>query len=612
MTGSAFKELRKRPGVMLAYFVLCKTLRHTPQFRGNVAGILVVIVERDWIGRFHRAAELLLSGQRQAFFNAETSRHQVVSIEAGAKRRVDLDVLRALAQTIVVTDSFDALSDKVKMAADEILYVNNPTVRHVHAVRKLTGRSTIDGESARKLCNESWDVIDALLCRQSLDLLMTKIVKPSKDSRSIGPRLGALPGFASVRPLASELMTDFAAWTAGKLEWSDVDRGALLIGPPGVGKTMCAGALAAELGLTLIATSAGHWQSAGGGYLGDMLKSMRSSFDGAVASKPGSVLFIDELDSIGNRGHRSHHAYYETQVVNTFLELTSKEMPGVVLLGATNRPDDLDPAILRSGRFERQIFLDLPTRQERADILSYHLGGIHPDRLRRWTDQLDDFSPADLERIGRAIKRSARALGREIDEMDVENGMPCKVTISGEVLRRIAVHECGHALVALSSDFVEGVTIELSDAMFEGRVTQSGGQVRYDMRDQLLPTEETVRAQIRISLAGLAAEQVEFGSKSTGAGGQIGSDLETATGIAKLMVASWGMGRVPRFYAEHQHVDQFFRAPGEVAREVDGILLEEWEKAKSLLQGKREALLQLTSDLLTKRRIHLDAKHSVA
>ncbi|MGR9297005.1 AAA family ATPase [Rhizobium leguminosarum] len=593
---------------MLAYFVLRRALRHTAQFRGDVAGICVVIVDKEWIGRFHRAGELLLSGQRRAFFNAETSRHQVVSIETAAKKPVDIDVLRAQAQTIVITDSFDALSEKVRMAADEIIYVDNPTVRHVQAIRKLTGRSKVDAEAARKLVNSSWSVIDALLCRRSLDYLVIGTPRPSKDSSPAVPRLSELPGFSSVRSWASELGTDLAAWRAGSLAWSSVDRAALLIGPPGVGKTMCAGALATELGLPLVATSAGQWQSAGGGYLGDMLKAMRSSFTEAAALKSGALLFLDELDSIGNRGHRSRHEYYETQVVNTFLELTSKEMPGVVLLAATNRPDDIESAILRSGRFERHIHVDLPTQQERAEILSFHLGGFSPDRLRRWTDQLHEFSPADLERIGRAIKRSARAAGREIEEIDVENGMPPKAALSEEVLRRIAIHECGHAIVALSCDFVDAVTVELSYTVLEDREMQSGGQVRYETRNRILPTEDVLRAQIRISLAGLAAEEVELGGKSTGAGGHLGSDLDVATEIAKRMVATWGMGRVPRFYAERQHIERFFQASSSVTGEVDEILLEEWGKVKAALREERETLLKLTSDLLAKRLIYLDGR----
>lgn len=606
MSAGAFKELRKRPGVMLAYFVLRSTLRPTPQFRGGVAGVLVIVVDGDWVGRFHRAGELLLSGQRHAFFNVETSRHQVISIEGRVKKKLDLDVLRASAQTIVVTDSFDALPDKVRMAADEILYVNNPTVRHVHAIRKLTGRSRVDNEIARRLVNEKWSAIDALLCRQSLDYLLTETTTRANVSSPIGPRLGELPGFSPVRKWVSELMADLVAWKAGQLSWSNLDRAALLIGPPGVGKTMCAGAVAAELGLPLISTSAGQWQSAGEGYLGDMLRSMRSCFQDAASSKSGALLFIDELDSIGNRVHRSRNAYYETQVVNTFLELTSRETPGVILIGATNRLDDIEPAILRSGRFEHHIHIDLPTRQERAEILSFHLGGFQVDRLRRWTDQLHDFTPADLEQIGRAIKRSARMAGREIEEGDIETGMPRQVNVSDDVLRRIAIHECGHAVIALSCDFVEAVTVELSETIFEGRLLQSGGQVQYDVRESVLPTEDVLRAKIRVSLAGLAAEDVEVGNKSTGAGGQSSSDLGTASAIATRMVTSWGMGRVPRFYRERQQPDLWMTQA--ISDEINEILQEEWTKTKAELLEKRDTLLQLTSQLLEKHTIHLRSR----
>ncbi|WJH40597.1 hypothetical protein N7E02_08255 [Aliirhizobium terrae] len=195
---------------MLSYFVLRRSLRDTVQFRSDAPGILVVIVDKGWVGRFHRAGELLLSGQRQAFFNAETSRHQVVSIETGSRKNVELDILRYSAQTIVVTDSFDVLPDKVKIAADEIRYVDNPTPRQINAVRKLTGRKMVPNETARLLANQNWDMIDALLCRDSLDRSM--LAAPASNSSAAAPRLGELPGFGSVRSWASELSRDLAAW----------------------------------------------------------------------------------------------------------------------------------------------------------------------------------------------------------------------------------------------------------------------------------------------------------------------------------------------------------------------------------------------------------------
>ncbi len=530
----------------------------------------------------------------------------MVTIESGTKRTVDLDVLRYSAQTIVITDSFGALPVKARMAADEILYVDNPTPRHVQAVRKLTGRRKVDTETALRVSNGSWEEIDALLCRQSLDKVTHHAAIDKKDLNAPGPKLSELPGFASVRLWASELGTDLAAWRSRMLEWSNIDRAAVLIGPPGVGKTMCAGALAAELGLAFVSTSAGQWQSAGGGYLGDMLKSMRSSFEQAAAAASGALLFIDELDSIGNRSHQSNHVYYETQVVNTFLELTSRDTPGVVMLAATNRVNDIEPAILRSGRFERQIFVGLPTREERAQILSFHLGNFGPERVRRWTDQLVDFSPADLERVGRAIKRSARAAGRDVALADVEAGMPAKVAISDDGLRRIALHECGHAIVALSCNFITAITIELSDKVFEGLGVQPGGQVHFDTKDPVMLTEDVLRAQIRIALAGLAAEEMELGSKGTGAGGHYGSDLETATTTARLMVATWGMGQVPRFHADQRQLERNFRLSSETDKEIGTILLDEWNRVKNFLYQEREKLLQMASDLLDKRNIRLN------
>lgn len=601
ITAAAFREMRKRPGVLAATCALRRAVRHTAQFRENAPGVVVVIVDKGWISRFERAAELLLTGQHRALFRSETTWHQVVAIETGTKRKPDIDVLHAHAQTIVVTDSRRAIPYRVELAADAILNVEKPTARHINAVRKLTGRSIVRSETAEKLAEQDWETIDGLLCHGALDTVDFERLSDVKDSTApsqVKP-LSQLPGLAAVRTWASELAIDLATWREGRLAWSKLDRAALLIGPPGVGKTMCAGGLAADLGLELVPTSAGQWQSSGGGYLGDMLKAMREAFE-LARSKMGAILFIDELDSIGNRTHVSNNIFYETQVVTSFVELcsVSADWPGFILLGATNRVVDIDPAILRAGRFEKHIIVDPPTPEERAAILSHHLGGIDADRLRQFTDHLRESTGADLELMSRAVRRLARNEGRDVQLTDVERCMPSRIQLSDETLERVAIHEIGHAIVALASDFVERVDVSLSKVLFEERGVQSAGQVEYKIKDSMLALEHLLRAQIRMALAGMAAEEVGLGSRSTGGAAFAGSDLDVATGIAKKMLGSFGMGEVPRFYAAADRVGSDFWLPPELSQGVDQILRAEWENAKETLRKQRLLLVRLAADLV--------------
>ncbi|CAN7342830.1 AAA family ATPase [Rhizobium sp. LjRoot258] len=511
-------------------------------------------------------------------------------------------------QMIVLTDNIDALPATVRLAADVTVSVEKPTARHLNAVRKLTGRSRLDAKTAEALAREDWNIIEALVCRHSFAEVKFGNLSLLKDSKAPqGPRLSDLPGFTSTRGWVSDLATDLASWNAKKLEWSALDRGALLVGPPGVGKTMFATALAAELGIALVATSAGQWQSSGDGYLGEMLRAMRASFNEA-RSRSCALLFIDELDSIGNREHKGRNAYYETQVVNTFLELTgsASEWPGVILLGATNRPEDIEPAILRSGRFERHIAIELPTPEERAAILSYHLGGIWPELLAPLTDQLEETSPADLERLARAVKRLARGPGRNVEIADVEASMPPLTKLTDAVLLRIATHECGHALVALMSGLVDAVTVKLKDTVIEGSL-QSGGRMTYDVKDHVLPTETVLRARIRIALAGMVAEDVVQGDRSVGGAGILGSDLDQATGIATRMVASYGMGDSPRFDIDYRRANESYRPPSDLRPAIDRILREEWQTAKEILTSQKDSLTRLAAKLVAERKMEITA-----
>lgn len=605
LDSASLRELRKRPGVMIAFFGLRRSLRRTSQIRG-APGLVIVIVDKEWTSRFHRASELLLTKHRPIFFSAEHRRYPVATLHKGSKKVVELEPLRSASQAIVISDDLDAVPKTLLLSADEIVDIEKPTARHIQAMRRLTGRPPFDDTLLAELAKKDWDVIDALMCRRTLSrsVMQPRRRELTSASHSSSVKLSQLPGYGPARDWVANLSRDFAAWRTGDVRWSELDRAAVLAGSPGTGKTFFASALAAELGVELVATSAGEWQSAGQGYLGDTLKAMRESFN--VARSKGEVLlFVDEMDSIGNRDHRSHNAFYENQVVNNFLELTgrSAEWPGLILVGATNRLHDMDVAILRAGRFETHIKLELPDRVERAEILSFHLGGLSPSVLQPSTDLLVGWSPADLERLARAARRAARDAGRSVGIDDVERSMPPRRKLVDSELHRVAVHECGHAVVALACDFVESVDVELYDAVAAGRGPQPAGRAHYDLVESVYVSEEQLRAQIRILFGGMVAEEVVCGDRSTGGSGFVGSDLDVATDIATAMVASYGLGGIPRFYRAVETQGTTRPLPAAPSLAVDRILQEEWQRTKEMLRSRKEEISVMASRLKSERKL---------
>ncbi len=222
-----------------------------------------------------------------------------------------------------------------------------------------------------------------------------------------------MPGLGPALEWGRALVADLEAYRAGRLPWADVDRGAVLVGPPGTGKTTFAAALAEEAGVPLIATSYAAWQSTG--HQGDMLKAMRKSFHEARAAAP-CLLLIDEVDSFPHRDRvRSDHADYVRGVVNGLLaELdgaTSRD--GVVVIGACNSADNLDPALVRPGRLDRIVPVGLPDFEGRAAILRVHLGGdLRGADLWQVARIAEGMSGAELEKTVREARRAARAAER--------------------------------------------------------------------------------------------------------------------------------------------------------------------------------------------------------
>ncbi|MGN6768629.1 MAG: AAA family ATPase [Rhizobiaceae bacterium] len=194
------------------------------------------------------------------------------------------------------------------------------------------------------------------------------------DTDRFVPRVETLSGYGEARAWALELKEDLAQWRAGKLGWEEMSAKLLLSGPPGTGKTTFARALCNTLQVPLLATSVAAWMEPG--YLGDVLIRMNAAFAEAEATRP-AILFIDEIDGINTRGSSGEWTTYWDQIVNRLLELLdgTSQTDGVVVIGATNNPDRIDKALLRSGRLEKHIVIPKPDTEALIGILRHHLKG---------------------------------------------------------------------------------------------------------------------------------------------------------------------------------------------------------------------------------------------
>lgn len=437
---------------------------------------------------------------------------------------------------------------------------------------------------------------------------MTDLSKPAPQVEAPqipnGPLLTQLAGMDRARRWGEGLVKDIALYRSGSLDWSEIDAGCVLHGPPGTGKTTFARALAASAHLPLIATSYADWNR-NTRYVGDIIDVMRSIFLLAEAHAP-CVVAIDELDSLPARETLSPEHPGTHMIVNALLEQLDglNKRKGVIVIGTCNDPGRLDSALVRPGRLGTSIRIGLPDVAALPKILSFHLKG-DAARLGNLADiavMCVGHSGAAVEQLVREARQIARRAGRPVGKSDLVSILEGRVaSLSRDDIRRVSIHESGHGIAA--HKILKVTAISLSIIPTDDGI---GRMVALAPTSSL--TRESLMRRMIVLLAGRAAEDVILGAVSGGAGGDARSDLGRASETALSAIALQGLSRTGQafWHGPHRHLPAP-PIPQSIYAEAALTVDEAYAAARSLIADNRTLVTTVADALEASRALSHEA-----
>ncbi|WP_246755743.1 AAA family ATPase [Bradyrhizobium sp. CCBAU 53338] len=546
------------------------SIRDEQHFEANCANP-VLLVSRDGSGKQHRN-----ENGNEAVAKALHALAPIVGIAPDPRRHLPRDLLRAAEHHL----SLERLDASAISLVVEAVTGEAPTIAVDEQLVQVVDISDL-ALSIRP--DRSADD-----CIRRMDAMVSNKTVLDYD----GPSLEDLPGYGAARDWGLELVADLRAYRTGRLDWENIESSLLLFGPPGVGKTQYAMALAKSCNVPIVKTSVADWNSAL--YLSGTLAAIKDSFSKAKQLAP-AVLFVDELDGISDRASiGGEYREYWTQILNLLLEQLSAVPPGVIVVCCTNFPERIDPAVRRAGRLDRTIEIPLPDAAALAKILRYYLGpNLLPGAdLTHAALAAIGHTGADVETWVRRARSRARRAQRDLTIEDVVHEIRSGREALPDKLRRVcAVHESGHLIVGVALDVFEPQALSILD---------HGGTTRVDLSSANAQTEAGVENLITALLGGRAAEEILLGRAEATIGAGIGddSDFARATGAALDLELGYGLGSLGVVHYAKNTREMFLHDPG-VTSLVRKRLDRCHERARALIEKNRPAVEAVAARLQT-------------
>ncbi|SEI20896.1 AAA family ATPase [Tardiphaga sp. OK245] len=576
------------------------------RLKDKTALALVVLVPRpSWIEPV-RSLFVMRFGERWQAFSPDTMK----TPQQRTERNKDVANYLTLGYSVVgVAVEREALPTALTIAADLTIRVNSPGSSTIgRAVRMFTGEAApaeIGEEVSFGL--EFYDLVAAFRANSSPAEIIGRLRKAAAATSGAStteslPKLEEAIEYGAARTWGMALARDLADYRAGRLDWQDVDRGAVLFSEPGLGKSLFARILAQACAVPLVTFSIADLFASSPGYLDSVIKASRGMFERAAALAP-CILFLDEIDALPNRATMSTRAQeWWTSVVTDFMlsldNAVAGKRAGIVVIGATNNIKGVDAAVLRPGRLERAIEIRRPDHAGATNILRYHLNGeMHHVDLADIAHLIDGSTGAEIMMAVRSARRIARYAGRRLERDDLLQAIAPVEHIAPDALKRASVHEAAHAVASLvvRSGILKRCTV--------GTATASFGLTLIEMDQDDLLTRDSVERRAVVLLCARAAERLLIGNAGLGAGGDDESDLAQVTQFVATLHASSGLGDTLTYITSFKDALAAVRDDRELRSKVERHMQALQGRAEEIVHRYRDAIVAVADRLRTRRQL---------